>query len=47
MKYRQFIVQINDYGNGVLLAELLRVLKPYFQFVEVLPFKKNAESTTK
>lgn len=36
-RYHDFQLSINDWGSGVTEEEVLRVLKPFFQSVIVLP----------
>lgn len=40
MKGYDFHIHINDWGNPTNKNEILRVLKPFFQFVEIEDLKE-------
>lgn len=39
-----FHVHINDWGSGATVEEVERILKPFFQIVEVMEFGSEASN---
>lgn len=42
-QYSYFEIEINDYGCGTTVSEVLRLLKPFYQIVNVSGIRKPYE----